>query len=134
MADTTFGVILKKDGASFGSITKLVPPSFESGKVDVTNHGSGNFSEFIPTKLVSLGEMEIECFAASAMYLSCVSEMKLGTVSSWGIEFPGSVIPPLQFSGFLTSLKLSDYVADSPDVQKFMLKIQPTGAIVASGV
>ncbi len=134
MAETTFGVILKKGGTSFGSITKLTPPSFESGKVDVTNHSSGNFSEFMPTKLISVGEMEIECFSNSATYLSCVSEMGAGTVSAWSIEFPGNAIPPLQFNGFLTSLKLSDYVAESPDVQKFMLKIQPAGSIVASGV
>lgn len=127
--DSNFGVIFKKGAEPVGNLLKFTPPEITVKSLETTNHGSGGYTEFLPTKLLNLGEMEFTVGAAASLYAVLKNDMISGTISTWTIEFPGTEMPNYSFDGFPTSIKMNEMDASSPDIQKLVIKIRPTGGI-----
>jgi hypothetical protein len=124
-AVSNYGTLLKKATVTIGEITVLDPPELSNAAVEVTNHSSGGWREFIPGGLKALSPFTAEVNFTNAVTVSgMMSDTVAGTVAAYSIVFPESTT--WAFNAFPTSFKPGSADAQSPDALSATVTFQPT--------
>ena len=111
VASTSFGVILKKGGASIGDtytdfgleITDATPPGFSRESIDVMHHQSPNgWAEIIYSAKKTQKPFTVELNWLPSGTGAIKTALTAATMSFWKIEFPGG-------SSVITKLGITDF-------------------------
>lgn len=129
---SNYGTLLKVllspgNYVSVGEVTVLEFPELINEPIEVTNHSSGSFREYIAGSL-----KEVASFNATLNYLTTVS----GLVNAWTnstkqayeIDFNNAV--KWQFNGYVTNIKAESADAASPEATQITVTFRPTDSLV----
>lgn len=104
-------------------------PEMKMDAVDITNHASGGFTEYIPSGLLDAGEFTLSILAQHGTFATFKTAQTNKTVNVCCLTNP---IDSMVFSGFLTSVKEESADATSPDAVKLTVNVRPTGAVTVA--
>lgn len=116
MASTNYGVVLKASGSPIAEVTKLDFPELKNPAVDVTNHGSGGYKNFISSGLKELPPFKATISGSASGLNVFKTNWSNGTAANYEINFPtSSGIGAWTFPALVTSIKFGESDAKSPD-------------------
>lgn len=129
-AFTNYGSTFTFSGSSIGACLVVDHPEIKEGALKSTNHAGGGVREYLPDGLIGLGEFTLSIIVASGVLSTIKTAMAAKTIAACVITNPAS--ETVTCSGFYTSIKEEAADAQSPDIIKATVTIQPTGAITFS--
>lgn len=130
MANTNFGVLLKKGATSIGELTNLDFPKISTGAVESTNHSSAGVREYIPDGLLEVEKFSATINATLAAYQSVKADIDAKTFATYNIDYTtASGITDWSFSCTPLSIEISPADAQSPDVLSMVIEFRPSGDV-----
>lgn len=130
MANTNFGIILKKGSSSVGSITNLGFPKISTGEVESTNHSSAGVREYIPNGVLEVEKFSVTIVATLAGYASIKTDIDAKTFATYSIDFTtASGITDWSFSCTPISIALGTADSQSPDLFEMVVDFRPSGDV-----
>lgn len=130
MAGTSdYGATITKGGVTVGKCIVVDWPELATAKINTTHHGSGGWSEGIPSGLIEAGDITLMVLLEDGMLETVITEMLAKTVSTVVLS---DTINTFTFSGFYLSAKKEAADAQSPNAVRASVVISPTGVITPS--
>lgn len=130
MAESNYGVILKKGGTSIGQLTNLDLPKVSTESVEITNHAGGGVREYIPSGLLNFENFTATILASESAYSTVKTDIDAGTFATYTIDFTtGSGITDWSFSCYPVSIELSSADATSPDKLEMIVEFAISGDV-----
>lgn len=129
---TNYASTFTVGAASIGDCLIIDYPEILTGNIDATTHGSAGVEARIPDGLTRVGEFTLELVVASGVLTGIQTAMAAKTVGACIITTPG--VASYTFNGFYTSYKPEASDAQSPDLAKCSVTIQPTGGITIANL
>lgn len=123
---SNYGSTFTKGGQVIGLCQVIEWPEISTDPIEQTNHSSAGVREFIPSGLIGLGEVTLSVILQSGKLVSMVNEMGAKTISACVIA---NALYTGTFQGFYTSIKTESADAQSPDVVKATVVLQPASGI-----
>ena len=127
---TNYGSTITFAGVTIGKGQVHDYPEVLTAKVDVTNHGSGGVAEFIPSGLVTLGEITLSILLESGIFSAIKTYITNKTTGT--VVISGGGVDTMTFTGFFLSIKRETADATSPDADKATVVIAATGGLTLS--
>ena len=125
-ATTNYGSTLTFNGAVIGDCMVIDFPEISTGKVEITNHAGGGVSEYIPSGVVTLGEITLSVLAKAGVKSILTTALSNKTIATCIVA---NAVDTFTFSGFILSVKPESADATGPDANKFTVVIAATGAL-----
>lgn len=107
-------------------------PELSVVNLDATTHGDAGVEQRIPGKKVSLSTFTLSVPVISGLMSSIDTDIDAGTIGACVLEL-GDMIR-FTFSGFYVSYKPEAADANSEDIAKMSVVIQPTGGITIADI
>ena len=127
MANTNYGTLLKRESVTIAGVVSIDPPELENESVEVTNHGSGGFREYISGGLKGAGEFSCGLNYVQTAVSGIYNDFSSGTVGEYSITFPNNIV--WSFDALVTKYKAESADAQSPEALQLTVTFQPTGEI-----
>lgn len=124
-ASTNYGSTFTFNATSIGKCIVIGFPELATEGADTTNHSSGGFGESIPNGLIRISDLTMSVLNEAGAYLALRTLMVNKTVATAVI---GNGVDTLTGSAFVTSVKLEDADAQSPDANKLTVVLACTGS------
>lgn len=128
-AASNYASTLTFNGATIGACMVIDFPELTTGKIEITNHAGGGVAEFIPSGVLTAGDITLSLIDASGVFSALKTYMTNKTIATTVLT---DGIKTLTFSAFFTSVKPEAADATSPDAVKLTVVLSPTGAITPS--
>ena len=125
-AISNYGASFTKGGSAPARAMVIDFPEVTTEPIEITNHANGGKSEFMPSGLITVGDVTVSLLLPSGTLSVLYAEMENKTVSACVIRNATDI---MTFQGFYNSIKPEPADATSPDAQKVTLVITPTGVI-----
>lgn len=126
-AESNYGGTFTKGGSLILDCDVLDYPEFSVANLDATTHGDAGVEQRLPGKKLSISTFTLSLPVVSGIMNSIDTEIDAGTVSACVLEL-GDVIR-FSFDGFFVSYKGESADANSEDVAKMSVVVQPTGGV-----
>lgn len=127
-AETNYGATLKRNGVALGEVVKMGIPELKSEFGENTTQTSG-YRESIPLNLFAVGDMSLTVNLTSSAS-SLKTDFTSKTKAVWSIEFNNSASTILSWNGYVSTFKVNDLDASSPDVLTANVNIKASGSFV----
>ena len=129
-ATTNYGMTFTFNGSSIGSCQIIEYPEVSTGVVETTDHAGGGVAEFIPSGVLTLGQITLSVICSVASNVTTLdTAMDNKTVANSVIS---NGVNTATFSSFIQSIKIESADATGPEANKMTVVIQPTGTIAWS--
>ncbi len=135
MANTNYGVLLERgDGETvegfdvIGEANSIDLPKYITDELETTNHSSSGVKTFITSGLKSVDAFSATYNCSAALITTIKTDMRAKTISNFKISGVGD-FNSIGFAAFFKSFQILGADAQSPDVIKAQIEIQPTGAL-----
>lgn len=135
MANTNYGTLLQSSDmaetpvfTTIGQARSQGFPAIITEALEMTNHSSGGFKEFIPSGLQAVDEFEAEYNFTPAVLAAFYDDMAARTKRDYKIV-NNDDLSDFTFSAYIKSIKIGDADAQNPDVITGKIGFRPTGAI-----
>jgi hypothetical protein len=130
MANTNYGVLLKKASTSVGLVTNLDFPKILMGEVQSTNHSGSGVREYIPDGVLYVDKFSSTIIATLAGYNTIKSDIDAKTFATYTLDFVlATGITDWSFSATPLSIKLGTADAQSPNLFDMVVEWLPSGDV-----
>jgi len=126
VATSNYGSTWTFNGAVVGPCVVQDFPEISTGKIETTNHAGGGVSEFIPSGVVTLGEITMSVIAQAGILTTLKAALANKTIAP---NIIGNAVETFTFNGFIMSVKPESADATSPDANKYTVVVAATGAL-----
>jgi len=106
-------------------------PDFQAPAINITNDGSGGYSEFIPAPLITLSPFTVMVLGRQGTYAALKAHEVSKTV---GCVVVSDTFETLVGEGMVTNVKKEPADQKTPDAVKISVTIQPTAGWNISNV
>lgn len=126
---SNYGATFTKGGSAVGQLIVLDLPEETTEKINVTTHASNGKTEYIPSKLVDVGDVSMTVLVDNVSTLQGIAnEMAAETVNQC-VAFDG--LHTHTFSGWYLSVDPTPAAdAQNPDAVKLDIVLAVTGGII----
>lgn len=137
MANSNYGILLQRETgvpgvyATIGEATSLDLPKYITDELESTNHSSAGVRTFITSGLVGMDAFSAVYNCDAALVTLVKTDMRAKTITNFkiiGLGDFGSLI----FKAFFKSFQVLGADAQSPDVIKAQIELQPTAALAVA--
>lgn len=129
-ATSNYGMTYTFNGSSIGSCKIIEYPEVSTGVIEITNHAGGGVAEFIPSGVLTLGQLTLSVILSSSSNVTTLdTAIDNKTVANSVI---GNGVNTATFSSFVQSVKIEPGDATGPEENRMTVVIQPTGTITWS--
>lgn len=130
MAESNYGVILKKGSTTIGALTNIDFPKVSTEAVEITNHAGGGVREHIPSGLLNFENFTATILASESAYSAIKTDIDAGTYSSYTIDYTtASGLTDWVFSCYPVSIEISSADATSPDKLEMVIEFNISGDV-----
>jgi len=132
IAVQNYGTLLKKGTTTLAEVVSITPPSVTNEPVEVTNHGSGGWKEYISGGLKELGEFKVKVnwipnngqYAVASGILYDVTN---GVKATYSLVFPTSPATTWSFDCYVVEIAPEEIDAQNPEGLGATITFRPTG-------
>ena len=129
-ATTNYGSTYTFNGSTLGPAQIIEYPEVSTGVVETTNHAGGGVSEYIPSGVLTLGQMTFSVILSAATVVTTLdTAIDSKTVAN---SVVANGVNTATFSSFIVSVKIESADATGPEANKATVVVQPTGTITWS--
>ncbi len=130
MAETNYGVVLKKGASSIGSLTNIDFPKVSTESVEVTHHASNGLREYIPSGLIQFETFTATILGDQTAFEAIKSDIDAGTYATYTIDYTtGTGVTDWSFSCSPISIALNTADATSPEALTMTVEFQISGDV-----
>lgn len=130
MANSNYGVILKKASTTIGSLTNIDFPKVSTESVETTSHATSGLREYIPSGLLKFENFSATILGTASGYSAIKTDIDAGTFATYTIDFvTGTGITDWSFSATPISISINTADATSPEVLTFVVEFAISGDV-----